>query len=283
METMRSKSESQSSMSPESLGRYLTILGVSRRDPSLKALSEIIQAHLFRIPFENISKLYYKKHWGLRGIPNLDAYLEGIERFQFGGTCYSNNYYLYQLLDQLGYEIRLCGADMSNPDVHLVSIVTLSRREYVVDVGYAAPFWVPMPRDLKTDYIISLGSERYVLKPQDKDGRSRMELHRDGNLEHGYLAKPQARQIREFEGPIADSFREDQTFMNALLVARFSPQSSLVIRNLTFTECQANSVTSRKLASLDDAARSICDRFAIPRAVVKEAVAELGTLRSTGG
>lgn len=280
---MRSESESQSSMSPESLGRYLTILGISRRDPSFEALSEIIQAHLSRIPFENISKLYYKKHWGLRGIPNLDAYLQGIERFQFGGTCYSNNYYLYQLLSTLGYQIRLCGADMSSPDVHLVSIVTLSGREYLVDVGYAAPFWDPMPRDLQTDYTISLGSERYVLKPQDKDGRSRMELYLDGRLEHGYLAKPEACQIREFEGPIADSFRDDQTFMNALLVARFSPQSSLVIRNLTLTEYQANAVTSRKLASLDHAAQSISDRFAIPEEIVEDAVSELGTLRSTWG
>jgi len=280
---MPSKSEFQSSMSPDSLGRYLTILGVSRRDPSLEALSEIIQAHLYRIPFENISKLYYKKHCGLREIPCLDAYLEGIERFQFGGTCYSNNYYLYQLLEQLGYEIRLCGADMSNPDVHLVSIVSLSGREYLVDVGYAAPFWVPMPRDLETDYTISLGNERYVLKPQDKEGGSRMELYRDGSLEHGYLAKCRARQFREFEKPIADSFREDQTFMNALLVARFSPQSSLVIRNLTVTEYGPNSITSRDLGSLDDAARSISDGFAIPRAVVKEAMAELGTLRSTWG
>ena len=268
-------------MSPEFLDRYLEILGVSRREPSYEALSEIIQAHLYRIPFENISKLYYKKQRSLRGIPDLDTYLVGIERFHFGGTCYSNNFYLYRLLLTLGYEVKLCGADMSSPDVHLLSIVTLGGREYLVDVGYAAPFWAPMPRDLKKDYTISLGSERYVLKPQDTEGRSRMELYRDGSLEHGYLAKPQSRQIQEFEGPIADSFRDDQTFMNALLVARFSPESSLVICNLTFTEHGANSVTSRELASRDDAVKLISDRFRMPRTVVEDAVAELGTLRST--
>jgi arylamine N-acetyltransferase len=170
---------------------------------------------------------------------------------------------------------------MSSPDVHLLGIVTLGGREYLVDVGYAAPFWAPMPRDLKKDYSINLDSERYVLKPQDAEGRSRMELYRDGSLEHGYLAKPEARRIQEFEGPIADSFRDDQTFMNALLVARFSPESSLVICNLTFTEHGANSVTSRKLASRDDAVKLISDRFRMPRTVVEDAVAELGTLRST--
>jgi arylamine N-acetyltransferase len=268
-------------MSSEFLARYLKILGVRSREPSLEALSEVIQAHLYRIPFENISKLYYKKHRGLRGIPDLDTYLEGIEYFHFGGTCYSNNFYLYRLLSTLGYEVKLCGADMSSSDVHLLGIVTLGGREYLVDVGYAAPFWAPMPRDLEKDYSINLGSERYVLKPQDAEGRSRMELYRDGSLEHGYLAKPQSRQIREFEGPIDDSFRDDQTFMNALLVARFSPESSLVICNLTLTEYGANSVTSRELTSRDDAVKSISDRFMMPGTVVEDAVAELGTLRST--
>lgn len=283
MGIMRSTNASQTSMSSEFLDRYLTILGVSRREPSLEALREVIQAHLYRIPFENISKLHYKKHRGLRGIPDLDTYLLGIERFHFGGTCYSNNFYLYRLLATLGYEVRLCGADMSSPDVHLLSIVTLEGREYLVDVGYAAPFWTPMPRDLERDYSISLGSERYVLKPRDAEGRSRMELYQDDSLKHGYLAKPQSRQIREFERPIADSFRDDQTFMNALLVARFSPGSSLVIRNLTLIEYEADSVTSRELVGLQDAVRSISDRFAMPRTVVEDAVAELGTLRSTWG
>ena len=223
-------------MPPELLKRYISLLGVQRRKPSMDALCELVQAHLLRVPFENVSKLYYKKHQGLRGIPNLETFLDGIDRFHFGGTCYSNNYYLYQLLANLGYQNRLCGADMSNPDVHLVSIVNLEKREYLIDVGYAAPFLAPMPRDLTTDYTIVLGRERYVLKPQDERGCSRMELYRDGNLNHGYLAKPAPRQIYEFEQVIADSYREDATFMNALLLARFFPNRSLVIHNLTVIE-----------------------------------------------
>ena len=281
MGTMRSTSVSQPTMSPEFLDRYLEILGVSRREPSYEALSEIIQAHLYRIPFENISKLYYKQQRSLRGIPDLDTYLVGIERFHFGGTCYSNNFYLYRLLLTLGYEVKLCGADMSSPDVHLLSIVTLGGREYLVDVGYAAPFWAPMPRDLKKDYSISLGSERYVLKPQDTGGRSRMELYRDGSLEHGYLAKPEARRIQEFEGPIADSFRDDSTFMTALLVARFSPERSFVIRNMTLSEYEGTSVHSRELDSREELIRSICSKFGMPQMILDDAVAELGTLRDT--
>ncbi len=259
--------------------RYLGLLGLQRRKPSVDALCELVQAHLSQVPFENVSKLYYKKHQGLRGIPSLELFLDGIERFHFGGTCYTNNYYLYQLLANLRYQNRLCGADMSNPDVHLVSMVNLERREYLVDVGYAAPFLTPMPRDLTTDYAIVLGRERYVLKPQDASGCSRMELYRDGNLNHGYVAKPEPRQIHEFKQVIANSYREDATFMNALLLARFFPNRSLVIHNLTLIESQGTESSTRSLASQNELGQVVSEYFGIPEVVTLEVVKGLGQLK----
>ena len=266
-------------MSSKLQDRYLGLLGIQRRKPSMDALCELVQAHLLRVPFENVSKLYYKKHQGLRGIPSLELFLDGIERFHFGGTCYSNNYYLYQLLANLGYQNKLCGADMSNPDVHLVSMVNLEKREYLVDVGYAAPFLTPMPRNLTTDYIIILGRERYVLKPQDASGCSRMELYRDGNLNHGYSAKPAPRQIHEFEQVIADSYWEDATFMKALLLARFFPNRSLVIHNLTVIESQGTASSIRTLTGQEELGQVVLEYFGIPEEFTLEAVNGLGQLK----
>jgi len=80
----------------------LAILGVARREPSLEALRELLAAHLTRIPFENISKLYYRKRLGLVNLPGIQLYLEGIDKYHFGGTCYSNNYHFHLLLRSLG-------------------------------------------------------------------------------------------------------------------------------------------------------------------------------------
>jgi arylamine N-acetyltransferase len=262
----------------ELLQRYLNLLGVQRRKPSVDALGELVQAHLMQVPFENVSKLYYKKHRDLRGLPSLELFLDGIERFHFGGTCYTNNYYLYQLLANLGYQIKLCGADMSNPDVHLVSLVTVEEREYLVDAGYAAPFLTPLPRDLATDYVIVLGRDRYVLKPQDAKGCSRMELYRDGNLKHRYLAKPVPRQIHEFDHVIVDSFREDATFMNALLLARFFPNRSLVIHNLTIIKSQGAVSRSQSLASRDELVQATYEYFGIPKEFTMDVVKDIGQL-----
>jgi arylamine N-acetyltransferase len=167
---------------------------------------------------------------------------------------------------------------MSHPDVHLVSIVKVEKQEYLVDVGYAAPFLAPLPRDLATDYVIVLGRDRYVLKPQDARGCSRLDLYRDGNLKHGYLAKPVPRQIRDFEQVIAASYREDATFMNALLLARFFPNRSVVIHNLTVIESQGTESRIWTLASLDELVQAIHEYFAIPLEFIEDAVKGLRQL-----
>ncbi len=227
---------------------YLGLLGVRRRPPSLDALSELTLAHLTHVPFENISKLYYRRDPAGCGLPTIEQYLDGIERYHLGGTCYANNFHFHRLLAHLGYEVALCGADMSAPDVHLVNIVTLGDCQYLVDGGYAAPFLAPMPLRLSGEYELAWGRERYVLKPRDNLGRWRLELHREGILRHSYYVNPTPRRIEEFAKAIADSFRPQSTFMNAILIARFYPRRSVTLRNLDLIEADAAGCTVRAVA-----------------------------------
>ena len=256
--------------------RYLRILGISRKKPSLNALTELTTAHLTRIPFENVSKLYYLKRHNLRELPRLERYLDGIERYHFGGTCYTNNVYLHLLLEHLGYQAKLCGCDMNNPDVHIVNLVTVDGHEYVVDTGYAAPFLKPIPRDLLEDYEIGLGRDRYVLKPQDADGRSIMQLVRDGQLRHGYTIKPQPRSIEHFSGVVAHSYRDGGTFMTAVLLVRFFPGRLLAIHNLTVLESEGTRWTTRQLADRNTLAATVEEQFGIPHDITAEAIADIG-------
>jgi len=220
----------------EVAARYLAILGVVRREPSLEALRELLAAHLTRVPFENISKLYYRKRLGLVNLPAIRLYLEGIDKYHFGGTCYSNNYYFHLLLRSLGYEAKLCASDMKTPQIHALNMIMIEGREYLADTGYAAPLLEPIPRDLTADYETILGRDRYVLRPQDADGSSRLELYRDGVLRHGYLAKPEPKTIEDFSKVIAASFSADATFLNSVLLVRFYPGRSVLIHNLTLIE-----------------------------------------------
>jgi len=262
--------------------RYLRLLGVARKNPTLQALSELVFAHLTRVPFENISKLYRWKQAGLAALPSLPQFLEGIEQCHFGGTCYTNNFHFYTLLDALEYDVKLCSADMATPDVHMASIVRVEGQDYLVDTGYAAPFLAPMPLDFESDHVIHLGRDRYVLKPRDEFGQSRLELYREGKLKHGYRLKPQPRKIADFRQVIADSFRRDATFLNSILLARFWRGSSTVIHNSSVTESWGREWSQHSLRR-DEVATAIYNGFGIPSEIAAVAIEGLREFQDAWG
>ena len=253
--------------------KYLKILKISRRNPSIGALTQIVRAHLTTIPFENISKIHYKNNYGLTTIPDFDLYLDGISINNFGGTCYSNNYYLNKLLNYLGYDVRLCGADMTNPDVHIVNIVSIENRDYLVDVGYAAPFLNPIPLDLTEEYKIALGVDEYIILPRTENGYSKLKMIRNGQIKHGYTVKPYSRSISEFETVIKDSFTESATFFNAILLVLFKSKSSIVIHNFSLIESYGSNFKSIKLESKIELIDNIVRHFKIPKEIVEDALA----------
>lgn len=225
--------------------RYLRLLGIRQSEPTLAALRDIVRAHLMKVPFENVSKLYRWRISGLRSIPAVDQFLGEIEQYHFGGTCYSNNYFLHLLLSALGY---------------------------IVDGGFAAPFIEPLPRDLASDYLVALGGERYVLSPMDAAGRSRLTFARDGVSRHGYLVNPKPRKIDEFSGVIEDSFRPEATFMNAVLLVKFGEHRSTALRNMMQIECRGETSTKVPLRTRSDLIAAILEYFCIPAHISRAAL-----------
>lgn len=270
-------------LDPGQVERYLRVLRVSARPPGLEALAELVAAHVTRVPFENLSKLHRWRHGGLAGVPDLGTFLDGVERSSLGGTCYANNFHLYGLLASLGYDARLCGADMAEPDVHLVIRVTVDGRPWLVDAGYGAPFLHPLPLDLPAEQVVALGRERFVLRPRDAAGRSRLDHFRDGVLAHGYLAKPEPRTLEEFEGVIRRSFLPEAAFLNAVVLFRFSPGRSTAIRNLQRIETDGDRWTIFPLRDRRELVEEIERCFGIPAAFAAEAVVEVGALRDPSG
>lgn len=270
-------------LSGKQIDKYLSLLGVKNTTPGINSLTGILKAHVIKIPFENVSKLYYLKEFNLRNIPDTDQYIEGIDKFCFGGTCYSNNYYLYLLLKNLGYDIKLCGADMSQPDVHIVSMVRLAGREYLIDCGNAAPFFGPLPRDLTSDYSIATGNSIYTLKPPDSEGRSRMEHYRDGKKIHGYLAKPEPRSLDYFSSAITGSFEPYSVFMNAVLLTRFYAGHSVIIHNFNLIEIEKLTLKKKKLADIKSLIAAIEEKIGIPTDVTRIALSLIGQFKDVWG
>jgi arylamine N-acetyltransferase len=219
--------------------------------------------------------LYYLKTKNLKGIPDLDDYLYGIENFRFGGTCYSNNHYLNLLLKDLGFEVKLCGADMNAPNVHIVNIVSFGDEEYLVDVGYAAPFTDPVPINESETQSVKLGGDEYLIYPKDKDGSFRLSMFRDKVEKHGYTVNPKPCLIDDFSEVISDSFRPGATFMNCLLMVNFKAQSSFALHNYLMTESRTDTVKRQSISSKSRLFGAIRTYFGTPVSVSKIALDDI--------
>ena len=254
--------------------RYLAVLGVRREPPSLAALRRLVRAHLLRVPFETVSKLWYLRRYGLRDVPDLALYLDGIRRYSFGGTCYSNNLHLSRLLRALGYDASLCGADMpSGPDVHTAIIVTVARRPWLVDAGNAAPFLAPLPLDLDLPVELRWGDSRWVLRPRDAAGRAGVEVWRGAEHVHGYTLKPGGVAPGTFDRVVRDSFRPQATFMNAVLLVRCFPRRLVRILNLEVTRSTRAHSRTAALADRDAFAAAVEREVGIPARITVAAIA----------
>lgn len=256
--------------------RFLALLGVARREPSLAALTEIIRAFQFTVPFENVSKLLSLELPLKKRIPSLDAYLDNIELRQLGGTCLTNNPHLLTLLQNMGYDANLKGADMGeNRCVHTVIIVAIDTFRYLVDVGYGAPFLFPIPlKNLPVE--IKQGPRLYRLSGPNIGERLHMAVIEDNQEIHSYDVNPGEFSANDLGPGIDHSFKAGATFMSCLVITKhFSPNRTMTLRNLHLTERSESGITATRFESSDAAATCVRERFLMPKAPYLSAAQKL--------
>jgi arylamine N-acetyltransferase len=127
---------------------YLAILQAQLEPPTFDHLRTLVNLHLNRIPFENVSKLHYYMHrsrTGLQWLPDTDMYLNDVTEKGLGGNCYILNAHFVDLLRALDYRVDIVRATGGN--THLALMVTVEGHSYYVDVGYGAPLFEPLSLD----------------------------------------------------------------------------------------------------------------------------------------
>ncbi len=216
--------------------KYLGFLRLKRENPSLDYLERIVAAQLARVPFENVSKLWYNKTKGQKYIPMPEQYMEGLFEYNFGGTCYTVNYYLYHLLCHLGFDAKIFGGKMSGVNDHMVIIVNIDRTNYLIDAGYAAPFTKPMRITNGGKQSFITPANEYMFIPCNEEGNPEIEMYRHGKKSHGYEVLPGEQRLEAFDKQIRDSFSGKSVFMNNLLYTRYGKERQVRISNLNFRE-----------------------------------------------
>lgn len=113
-------------------------------EPSIETLRGLQRAHLFSVPFENLD-IHLKREIRL----DENAFFEKIVKHRRGGFCYELNGLFSRLLQQLGFQVTLLSARVTeNGKIgqefdHLVLLVQLEQ-PYLVDVGFGDSFVEPL-------------------------------------------------------------------------------------------------------------------------------------------
>jgi len=152
---------------------------------------------------------------------------------------------------------------MKEQDVHIVNMVSIGNKEYLVDAGYAAPFYKALPLGLKKDYIMKAGNYTYVLKAAPLKENTVMQMYYKNEMIHGYTINPLSREIFEFIQIIRESFNSNATFMNTLLLTRFDGEYFLRLENNHYSESNERVTREYTLVSQADLIDLIRDRFGI--------------------
>lgn len=119
--------------------RFLRLVGMRRRPPTLGYLTGLLRACYARIPFQNLSMLT-----GPRRPPTNEEIMQTMLR-GLGGPCDVNNFFFCALLHRLRFDVGLLPASMTEPDCHIGLSVAIGGQKYWVDFGNGFPYLTPLP------------------------------------------------------------------------------------------------------------------------------------------
>ncbi|MGX7828222.1 arylamine N-acetyltransferase family protein [Actinokineospora sp. 24-640] len=226
------------------LDAYLTRVGRPRLAPSAAALRSLHVAHVAAIPFENVDVLT-GAHPGV-GLAQSAAKLVGRRR---GGYCFEHATVFAAALERLGFTVRRHLARVhpqgSGARTHLMLLVEVDGVDHLVDVGFGASMWVPMPL-VDGAEVDQAGWRTRLLALPDR----RWVLTRDG--ESGWSAEhefdPGEAPLRPVDVDLAHHYTAtgpDSPFPGRLIVKHLRPgmSTSLIGRELTVRHADGDTET----------------------------------------
>lgn len=253
--------------------RYLGILGWVG-DPGLH---ELVSSHLIKVPFENVSLLCAGDP-AAGTLPSIESFLARIQEQDLGGTGFPIALHFAELLRFLDYDVELMAADVGGaPRSHAVLRVKHEDESYLIDVGYAAPFYHPISLE-RLPLRVPHGDLTYTVD-HHVSGPASVEVvtYRGNTRVQSYVAKPPAIGPDGFVTGIQRAGAPNARLMRSLQISRFFASRILEVVDNTLITTHHNITTTTPIQSLDELEVIVREQLQLPRVPVRQAVEALRT------
>lgn len=236
------------------------------RDPSLRTLHGLTQAHTSSIPFENLDVLL-----GRRIDLAPEALMKKLVHDRRGGYCFEQNGLFLAVLEAMGFSVKPLSArvridrprDFTPPRTHVFVRVELGGESFITDVGVGG---------LSLTSALRLHTE----EAQETPHEPRRIIREDGRLFHQVKMGDEWKDVCEFtleEMPLIDrelgnwytSAHPGSHFKNRLIVARAAPNGerlTLVNDELKVRDRQGHAEVT-KIASRAELLAILRSRFGL--------------------
>ncbi|AMK75033.1 MULTISPECIES: arylamine N-acetyltransferase family protein [Methylomonas] len=243
---------------------YLNRIGIAKPEASLAGLSQLQQAQLGAIPFENINPLL-----GL--VPELEtaALMDKMVAKRRGGYCFELNGLFGQALDELGFayqpimaRVRM-GRNEGGPRLHLAFIVETEGDSWLVDAGFGGPSHY-LPLRLNTEQAQSQDHNRFRLRQEPESGETVLERWQNGEWFALYSFDRSKVQRCDLEAANLVCTTWDQSLLSQnLLICRNTAEGWVQLFNTNFSKYRAGEQVSHSVASQTHLSDLLGEQFGI--------------------
>jgi N-hydroxyarylamine O-acetyltransferase len=234
------------------LAAYLARIGAdpSTSGPDLRTLRVLHIAHVGAVPFENLDVQCGR---GVR--LDLSSLTDKLITRRRGGYCFEQNTLFMHALEAIGFTVTPCearvrppGATSVLPRSHMVLVVTIDGREWLVDVGFGGegllePLALDGEEGFQVDRTMRVGTEGALRVLQSS---------REAGWQDCYAFVPELRYPVDFE--MANwwvSTHPGSAFRQRVTVQRTLPGARHVLRQLTYTVQSPRGVEVREIDRRD--------------------------------
>lgn len=234
------------------------------REPSIETLHQLQLAHLYTIPFENLS-IHHNEPIELTD----EALFAKVITRKRGGFCYELNGLFSALLSDLGFSVIKLSAQVANkeggfsaPFDHMALLVTL-KRPWLVDVGFGDTFRRPLPLHEEAA-VVSNG--RFYRITQQNDQYTLMEQKRGGMWQPQYRFTQHPYDYADYEEMCHyHQTSPDSHFRQSQLCTLATPKGRVTVSNMRFITTTLDGMRQEEeLADLDARQKVLQTRFGIP-------------------